>query len=282
MACIVAMLSFAITGCASLAPTALAPVNPGFGTPVNRITSDSGECRDLMAINALLPVAELSAEHIRLMSWNVHKGSRRGWQQDFDQFAANQDLVLLQEASENSQPVADGGEPRYWSFAQGYNPPMGATGVMTLSASRSLTQCHFTEQEPWLRTVKATNITQYGLTATEQTLAVVNIHAINFTLGLGALNKQLSQIAEVIGDHQGPVILSGDLNTWRAGRQEVVDEFARGLGLRSLSFNDDKRSTFFGKQVDHVYVRGLRALETEIPVVKSSDHNPILVTLSVT
>jgi endonuclease/exonuclease/phosphatase (EEP) superfamily protein YafD len=251
----------------------------GFAASVYGIARDPESCKSLIALPASESARGLGTDRIRFMSWNVQKESGRDWRDDFDKLAADQDLVLLQEAAANSYAVQTGNAAPYWSFAQGYNAPSGLTGVMTLSAAPSLAQCHLTEQEPWLRSDKATNITEYALVNSELTLAVVNIHAINFTIGLEAFNDQLLQIAEVIQAHEGPVILSGDMNTWRDGRQKLVDRLAVDLGLKALTFSDDQRSRFFGKHVDQVYVRGLQVLETRTPIVDSSDHNPIMVTL---
>jgi endonuclease/exonuclease/phosphatase (EEP) superfamily protein YafD len=250
-----------------------------FAASVYGTARDSESCKSLIALPASESARGLGADRIRFMSWNVQKESGRDWRDDFDKLASGQDLVLLQEAAANSYAVQTGNAARYWSFAQGYNAPSGLTGVMTLSAAPSLAQCHLTEKEPWLRSNKATNITEYALVNSELTLAVVNIHAINFTIGLEAFNDQLLQIAEVIQAHDGPVILSGDMNTWRGGRQKLLDQLAVDLGLKALTFSDDQRSRFFGKHVDQVYVRGLEVLETRTPIVDSSDHNPIMVTL---
>ncbi len=275
-----ALVIVLISGCA---PNKLRPEvasDAAFGQSTNGLANDAGNCKTLIALPASPTADRLSADRIRLMSWNVQKESGRGWLGDFERLASNQDLVLLQEAAADSYALNNQNGARYWSFARGYQSSTAMTGVMTLSSSKSLAQCHLREQEPWLRSDKATDITEYALTNTEQTLAVVNIHAINFTLGLAAFNEQLAQIANAIEDHEGPVILSGDLNTWRGGRQKLVDALATDLDLVSLTFNDDRRTTFFGKHVDHIYVRGLKVLDARTPVVESSDHNPIIVTLS--
>lgn len=222
---------------------------------------------------------ELNAESIRLLSWNVQKNRHLNWQRDFLSLSGDKDLVLVQEVSlrEDSINAMDGS--RYWSFAPGYQKFGAISGVLTMSRSKPIAQCSFVNFEPLLRTPKATSIAEYGLTSTEMTLVVVNIHAVNFSMGLGAFESQFHQVRDVLESHDGPIIVSGDFNTWRQKRIEVVDDMAKDLGLTSLAFDDDQRVTVFGNHLDHIFVRGLFLLDSTTQIVESSDHNPMSVTL---
>ena len=62
---------------------------------------------------------------------------------------------------------------------------------MTVSTAVPLVQCNLSAREPLLRTPKATLVTEYALAGRQDTLLVINIHAVNFTLGLGAFEAQL-------------------------------------------------------------------------------------------
>src|SRR5262249_26992161 len=111
------------------------------------------------------------------------------------------------------------------------------------------------------------------------TLVVVNVHAINFTLSIDAYRAQFAALGNVLAMHDGPIILAGDLNTWSTARQEAVGDVARRFGLTGVTFDDDQRALFFGNQLDHIYIRGLRVLASSAIAVTSSDHNPVAVTL---
>jgi endonuclease/exonuclease/phosphatase (EEP) superfamily protein YafD len=237
------------------------------------------DCQASLREISIPATPELNAESIRLLSWNVQKNSHLNWQRDFLSLTGDMDLVLVQELSlrEDSINTMDGS--RYWSFAPGYQKPGAISGVLTMSRSKPIAQCSFVNFEPLLRTPKATSIAEYGLTSTDQTLVVVNIHAVNFSMGLGAFEKQFKQVREVLESHDGPIIVSGDFNTWRQKRIEVVDEMAKGLGLTSLAFDDDQRVTMFGNHLDQIYVRGLSLVESTTQIVDSSDHNPMSATL---
>jgi endonuclease/exonuclease/phosphatase (EEP) superfamily protein YafD len=225
------------------------------------------------------PAGELDAASIRVLSWNVQKNSRPNWQRDFESLSNERDLVLVQEASLREDSVGTMDSSRFWSFAAGYTRSGAITGVLTMSSARPMAQCSFVSYEPVLRTPKATSITQYGLTATDETLLVVNIHAVNFSMGLGAFQDQFDQVRDVLETHDGPIILSGDFNTWRKKRTEFVDTLAFELDLAALEFAEDHRVTRFGRHLDHIYVRGLSSVESTTAVVESSDHNPMSVTL---
>ena len=203
--------------------------------PALHFSTEVSVCRDMLAAESV-EGAELDASNISLFNWNVHKTRERRWREDFDAFASNADLVLFQEASLREETIAEIDSSKHWSFAPGYRKWGEVTGVMTLSGIKPLTQCSFAHAEPWLRTPKATSVTQYGLTDTDQTLVVVNVHAVNFSWGTGAFEKQFTQIRDVLENHEGPVILSGDFNTWRNRRVQIVQHLAQTLGQTAVAF----------------------------------------------
>ena len=108
----------------------------------------------------------------------------------------------------------------------------------------------------------------------------MNLHAVNFSLGLGAYREQFEQIQRVLRDHTGPIIMSGDFNTWRKKRIQIVEELADALDLDAVEFADDHRRKAFGNYLDHIFIRGLSAMDSATRAVDTSDHNPMSVTLS--
>ena len=86
---------------------------------------------------------------------------------------------------------------------------------------------------------------------------------------------QLTALADALADHEGPIVLGGDLNTWSDDRAQVVREVAGRLGLVEVTYPEDGRTRFIGKQVDHILVRGLDVVASRTIVVTSSDHNPV-------
>ncbi len=222
----------------------------------------------------------LDGKEIRLLNWNIQKSSQPGWRADLREFASQTDLLLLQEATreENLHEVVD--TDYHAVFAPGYRSRDSQSGVMTLSRVPALSHCYLSHQEPWLRTPKATSISRFPLHGMDQTLLVVNLHGVNFSFGSESLAQQLRDASSLIEQHQGPVIFSGDFNTWSSERMEAVSAAMTDMKLLPLSFPQDHRIQVFGQALDHIFVRGLRVVDSGSRSVQSSDHNPIFATLA--
>lgn len=77
------------------------------------------------------------------------------------------------------------------------------------------------EREPILRLAKSALVTVYPLPDT-RLLMVVNIHAVNFSLGVDVYSKQLLPIGDQIAHHSGPIIMAGDFNARSRPRMNAV------------------------------------------------------------
>ncbi|MFC1507907.1 endonuclease/exonuclease/phosphatase family protein [Pseudomonadota bacterium] len=210
--------------------------------------------------------------------WNIYKQQRENWHQAMELFTADSELVLLQEASLNSS-LKDYLDASQWqvTMANAFKFLNTSAGVMNLSSVEAIETCAYLAMEPWLRLPKSALLARFSL-SNGQILAVVNLHGVNFALGLDEYKDQMDRLAEVLSKHQGPVILAGDFNSWRQGRIDVVREFAEGLRLKAVVLSIDQRSTVLGKPLDHLYYRGLRLMKAEAPKTEASDHNPIIAT----
>jgi endonuclease/exonuclease/phosphatase (EEP) superfamily protein YafD len=222
---------------------------------------------------------KLDSTGIEVVNWNIQKGRNTEWVGDLAAEKIGPDLLILQEASRRTVVWQDLVPQHHSSFAEGFGPNWAPSGVMTVSAAAPITECELVAHEPWFGTRKATLITEYGLSGTEQTLLVANIHGINFTLGVQDLANQFAQVRAVVDAHDGPVVVSGDFNTWRAERTRVLEEMLASLGLTGLEFDVDHRKRFFGWALDHIYVRGLHSENATTMSSRASDHNPMTVRL---
>ena len=221
----------------------------------------------------------LDSGDIRLVNWNIQRGGDSQWATDLATFQGDPDLMVLQEVPATPSALGTVTADQYHSFSPGYRTRRSLTGVMTVSATKPLTQCNLVSVEPWIRSPKATVITEYGLTNTDQTLLVVNIHVVNFTFGTHAFHEQIRQAMSVLNNHAGPILLSGDFNTWHWRRSEILKVMTDSLDLEMVGYDEDHRKRFFGQPLDHIYVRGLEVLEATTRQVDSSDHNPMSVRL---
>ncbi len=244
------------------------------------IQTDPEACSRQLGDNKHLPHDELNSTDIRIVNWNIQKGGDPEWMADLATFTGEADLMIFQEVSLNRGDWDIIAVDHYRSFAPGYRTLRSQTGVMTLSSAMPLTQCKLVSVEPWLRSPKATMITEYGLTDTDLTLLVVNIHAINFTFGISDFKEQIERALSVMNEHTGPMLLSGDFNTWHARQSEVLHGMTEHLGLKMLEYEEDYRKRVFGQPLDHIYVRGLKVIAATTSRASSSDHNPMSARLS--
>ena len=272
-----------ITLCVSLLVASCATPRahgPGYQLPdVAAGLSQADLCAESLAGTAVAGYTPLDSGEIEILNWNIQKGGNPAWMADLEAFAGEPDLLLFQEAALHTDDWNVLAPRLHTSFAPGYRTRNSLTGVMTLSTAQPLTQCNFVSREPWLRSPKATMISEYALTETDDTLLVVNVHSVNFTLGVRDFKNQIKEIQSVVARHSGPVLLSGDFNTWRGLRARIVERAAEDLGLEKLEFAVDHRKRVFGQALDHIYVRGFEVVQATTQQVRTSDHNPMSVRL---
>ena len=220
---------------------------------------------------------ELNPERISVLNWNVYKGQRDNWEDDFQRYSYKHDVVIIQEAhlGDSIENLLDK-EHHHWSLNASFYLDDRATGVMTASKVQPLYSCGQRTTEPLIRTPKTSLISYYPIAGHEQNLLVANIHGINFTFGVDVYQEQINELYEAMKHHQGPVILAGDFNTWSDERMRIVMDMAASLSLSSLDYTNHNhtRTLIFGNALDHVFYRGLEPVEHDTWYVTSSDHNP--------
>ncbi|GDX08220.1 EEP domain-containing protein [Buttiauxella sp. A111] len=227
---------------------------------------------------ALPPGEPLPSEgSLKVLVWNIFKQQRAEWLSVLQNFGKDAHLVLLQEAQTTPELVKFA-TSNYLAADQvpAFVLPQHPSGVMTLSAAHPVYCCPLREREPILRLSKSALVTVYPL-PDGRLLMVVNIHAVNFSLGVDVYSKQLGPIGDQIGHHNGPVIMAGDFNAWSRPRMNALYRFARDMTLREVRFTDDHRRRAFGRPLDFVFYRGLNVTEASVLVTRASDHNPLLV-----
>ena len=217
---------------------------------------------------------------LRIVSWNLHKQDDAGWESDLMRFIGGADVVLLQEAvlRDDLRALLAGRGLRY-TMASAFIYRDVDHGVVTAAAVPPLAVCAERAVEPLFGIPKTGLIAWYALAGRTETLAVVNVHAINFSLVVAPYERQFDALARVLAAHRGPIVFAGDFNTWCEARLNVLRAAAESLGLHEIAFEPDLRSRFFGQQVDHVMVRGLKPMAATTAEVTSSDHNPVTITL---
>ncbi|GGE92580.1 endonuclease/exonuclease/phosphatase family protein [Shewanella carassii] len=213
-----------------------------------------------------------------VLIWNIQKQQNGLWRSRLDEFAEARQLVLLQEAS------LDPGMYHYlisakwfWRFVNAFSVLDTPAGVMNLSRSAPLSSCGYRTLEPWLRLPKTALVAKY-LLSNGTSLTVVNVHGINFSVGIEEYRQQLKSLTEALAGEKitDPIILAGDFNTWSGERSQLLARLVSSLGLKEAHFVEDNRVRVLGYPLDHLFYRGLKPKELYVPETEVSDHNPII------
>jgi endonuclease/exonuclease/phosphatase (EEP) superfamily protein YafD len=214
---------------------------------------------------------------LKVMVWNIFKQQRADWLSVLKNFGKDAQLVLLQEAQTTPELIRFAtSHYRAADQVPALILPQHPSGVMTLSAAHPVYCCPLREREPLLRMAKSALVTVYPL-SDGRLLMVVNIHAINFSLGTEIYSKQLNSIGELISRHAGPVVMAGDFNAWSRQRINALYRFAGSIALQEVMFLTDLRRRAFGRPLDFIFYRDLQVTESHVLDTRASDHNPLLV-----
>ena len=250
------------------------PQKPNLVTSSYSTSNDTYSCYQ----NSLPKSIDVS-DGLSLIVWNIYKQNRNNWQNELNQLTEGSDLVLLQEArmtKELSQWVTSGqwGSTRVNAFEVFEQ----SAGVLSLATHLPIEACAYTHEEPWLQLPKSALWSRYQLSNGEE-LAVINIHAVNFTFGTEDYKAQLNSLTDNLQKYRGPVIFAGDFNSWSEARFAVLKEALEKVGLTEVVFDPDNRTQFMtGLVLDHVFYRGLEVEKAKAPITDASDHNPMRVT----
>jgi len=269
-----------VAGCVSITAEPRALLERDDGSVVVQTLRCPNDAADILRMSSTPAATGVDPDAIRIASWNIHKQQDKGWQQDLGALTAANDVVLLQEIvlDRALRDLVDDAALR-WVMASSFLHADIDIGVMTAARIPALANCTQRVVEPLLRLPKSAVISWFPIKGHSETLAIANVHAINFSLTLGAYRAQFNALGDALARHEGPMILAGDLNTWTAERALAVREVAERLGLTEVSFPIDHRSAFLGHQLDHIFIRGLALVSSSTAAVRSSDHNPVAATL---
>lgn len=225
----------------------------------------------------------LNPETIRLLNWNVYKGTRAAWEADFSRLSRDTDIVALQEAQLHLD-FKNGLEQSKmnWDLTTAFTYNNAETGVLLASKVKPGVICALHAEEPLITIPKSALVTEYRIKGTEETLMVANIHMINFSFGTVEYSEQMSALKRVLQQHRGALIVTGDFNTWSDKRMSILAAMTAELELTAVTYPNDVRMSLFGNALDHVYFRGLETSSVEMEQVESSDHNPMMVTFRLT
>jgi endonuclease/exonuclease/phosphatase (EEP) superfamily protein YafD len=241
-----------------------------------------GECPNLIQVKHFSPAVNKLTLPFTILNWNIYKQQNVTWKEKLQEWVETSDLITLQEAK-HSQDLIDFSRSQNLNYYQNhaFNLSGYIYGVNTLSHNHASHVCGTRYYEPWIHIPKTGIATVYPIDQQNDSLLVINLHAVNFTFTSVPLKEQLLPYLQLIDKHKGPIIFSGDFNTWSDARSDHVDNILTKNGFKETSFNDDQRLTIFGLPLDHIYFRGLKVISADSLATDASDHSPQIVTFDI-
>lgn len=233
--------------------------------------------RDLVCYQNPHSVPVDKAGQLNVLVWNIYKQNRADWAAELTRYSDQVQLLLLQEANMTA-PLREWIAEQDWdgTYVDAFRVFGDSSGVLNLGHSMPKLACAYTQLEPLLRLPKSGIYAHYPL-SNGQVLAVVNLHAVNFTYGAKAYREQLEALLKALRQHHGPIIVAGDFNSWSQQRVNVLKSALFSIQLQEVTFNEDHRVKFItGLPLDHIFYKGLKLQEAQAPESSASDHNPLL------
>lgn len=225
-------------------------------------------------------------QEIKFLIWNIFKGAKDNFYKVFLDVARDQDFILMQEAYYDIPFEVMLGEFFHYEFSmsQSFFRDEIGTGVALLSRyqSEDIKWVRSKAREPFIRTPKMFQLNKINIQGSKQKLLIVNIHGINFVKN-SDFYSQVNQLKLAMDNHNGPIILGGDFNTWNNRRLNFLKKMTSTINLKQVVFENAKvLKKFMGSTLDHVFTRGLNLIKARADRLKdASDHSAMLLKLKI-
>lgn len=218
--------------------------------------------------------AALTRPNVSVLAWNVYKGRKTPFFQDFQTLASNRDIVMLSEATDGPEvKTALDRLPMAWIMGINFfMKDMVGTGLVTGSYAQAqrVGYTRTEDFEPFVKSPKVILLTIYKHAPSKTDLLILNIHGINWVDSV-KFERQIRSVEDVIAKHQGPILFAGDFNLKSPERMGVLQKVLEPYGLRRAPWTNARPE----KQLDDAFLRGFQVrtarLVYEVRDV-SSDH----------
>lgn len=221
-------------------------------------------------------------ESFGLLCWNVYKNNQNNprFQQylQSESHKRNVDFMLFQEAGFQDDHTF---ELPHFSYDGAANLEFRKKFYGVLTASRVEShdaKAYLSEGRESLFGPHKSLLQSYYSFDDGTSLLILNVHAINFRENQ-RYSKELERFLPLLKEHNGPMILAGDFNSWNRKRMDKLQKITEELSLTAVTFEKTgKVKSFMGKELDFVFYRDLELVEAEVrDDHKLSDHNPLFV-----
>ncbi len=220
---------------------------------------------------------ELTSPTLKVLAWNIYKGRKQLFSQDFQKLSNGADIVMISEATDGTlvKPSLDMKSGYQWVMATAWimkrdNMRTGlVTGSYALPLGAAYTRT--TDLEPFVKSPKVTLLTKYYHAPTQQEILTVNIHGINW-VDDAAFERQIRSVEPYLKAHVGPILFAGDFNIKKdTNRLEIVKTIVAKYGMTRVPWSNPNSQ----KQYDDAFSRGFqihRSTLVNTVVDRSSDH----------
>lgn len=216
------------------------------------------------------------ASTFTVTTWNDFKLQRPNWKQELSRLMDKTDLFLFQEAVDRDAflDVMKTANLK-WNQVEAFRFEGQTAGVMNAGMVSPIYNCATKTAEPAIRIPKSVLASLYPIAQSRYPLLVINVHGVNFELGMGSYRRQMSQVFGMAKRYPGPVILAGDFNSWGEKRTDYVLSLAKDSALKQVIPSPDNRTRVLDEPLDHLFYRGLVLQQSENRKTSASDHNPM-------
>ena len=262
--------------CLTLSVSAFAKNNPNYEDCRFSCKGIPSEEDSLLSFGAA-KMPTLPEGKIKILAWNLYKGEKKYFSEQFPIVSKGRDIILLSEVVTGApvEPamtkIADFG----WNFGASFemkNQVLTGTAVGSNVVALNPHIYRTKLVEPIIKTPKTITAAEFALPGTRDTLLVLSIHGINMA-GDDALISQLEPLVPELKSHLGPIVFAGDFNTKNPTRLKMATDLLATAGLRRVTWENAKP----GKQLDDAFTRGLKVRAKFIfdYVGTASDHPAI-------
>jgi len=220
-----------------------------------------------------------------VLAWNLHKidfihFTHRSINELLKQSILSHEPHILSLQEANTLPYQTSFFNQSFVMAPNIQTKENHYGVLTASSTiiKPLQQCLTHSREFGWATHKTALITQHKLD-NQEILTHINIHSVIF-VSHSVFQRELAKLLHHLDHITGPVIISGDFNTWNKKRTKTLTQATHKFGLEKVSYSDPRAIKSILKQpLDHIFFRGLTLQSSMVlDITHISDHNPILAT----
>ncbi|AZR82351.1 endonuclease/exonuclease/phosphatase family protein [Thiomicrospira sp. S5] len=214
----------------------------------------------------------------RLLTWNLHKTDFAHYiHRPIEQLLSMEPPHLLSFQEAATRPMQNRFFNLPFVMAPNIETRQKHFGVLTATefGMTAQHQCLTRSRELGWATHKTALVTEHCLQNGE-TLTHINIHAINFVPNR-LFQQELNLLWHLIAEKSGPMIVSGDFNTWNKTRVAMLEKAVQQLGLSEVAYPDTRPIRTLNRQIlDYVFYRGLTVQSARaFHVEEISDHNPL-------